>query len=425
MTVEKLDLKFLRGNKEVEEEIGNQENSGYSKEKILLEDIKILADEYQEVNKVKNQFIKILEKNIEKLDFSEYINNAHYSIKEKKIKTKMQSGDISGLKIVSVDGSSVIKKFLNVDFSFLKAIAVRYHFSKNYSAKIHYFPDISGYNNYQIKGNYYNREENIIDTKLSMDLRILEIKLLNKLIEEFPSIDLIILDGSIVPMPINYIFSNDPEITSHYNRLTKEHQNLYYNCMENNILLIGSIKDSRTTAFCNHLKNSIMYLKPNHRNLKDFIEINYRKVLSYFTDINLFHKFLNVKERSAIFVCKKEINKLRDQGFKKDISFNLPLSFYAFYLKTVPYDTPCRIEFFIDEKHKFEDATRKANLISSIFLPLSSYNKYYGLPIPQIEAHKRAVFKSGEINIFFNNLKRTLTKYGINLIEKRRNRRPF
>ena len=66
-------------------------------------------------------------------------------------------------------------------------------------------------------------------------------------------------------------------------------------------------------------------------------------------------------------------------------------------------------------------ASEKADLISSIILPISNLNEYYGLPIPQIEAHKRAVFNPEEINLLFSNLKRTLYKSGIELLEKRRN----
>ena len=79
----------------------------------------------------------------------------------------------------------------------------------------------------------------------------------------------------------------------------------------------------------------------------------------------------------------------------------------------------------MEEKHSFKKASEKADLISSILLPISSLNEHYGLPIPQIEAHRRAVFKNSEINLLFNNLIRTLNKYGISLIGKRRNRRPF
>ena len=94
-------------------------------------------------------------------------------------------------------------------------------------------------------------------------------------------------------------------------------------------------------------------------------------------------------------------------------------------MKTALHDTPCRIEFFMDEKSTYNEAIKKADLISSILLPISSYNEFYGLPIPQIEAHKRAVFKPPEIDLLFNTLSRKITKNGIFLLEKRRMRRPF
>ena len=71
------------------------------------------------------------------------------------------------------------------------------------------------------------------------------------------------------------------------------------------------------------------------------------------------------------------------------------------------------------------EASKKADLISSILLPISSLNEHYGLPIPQIEAHKRSVFKPNEVDLLLNNLIRILHMEGISLLEKRRNRRPF
>ncbi|MFX0059230.1 MAG: DNA double-strand break repair nuclease NurA [Candidatus Hodarchaeota archaeon] len=398
---------------------------GLTKEQLLINDLRNIAEEYLEIEKIKENFVNILLKNIQVLDFSEFIPYPNYNIKEKFIKKEIKSSNIRGLKVVSIDGSSVLKKFMNVDFSFLKAIAVKYYFYKNDSSKIDYFPDISGFNNYYVKGNFVNCEESAIEAKVSMDLRFMEIKLLNDLIEAKPDIDFIIIDGSIVIMPINLIFAKDPEITKKYDELLKEYRRLYTNCDEKGIILIGSIKDTRTSALSHLIRDSILLLKPNEKELSDFTKINYRQIIEYFSDLDLYNRILRKSERSCIFNCKKEVDKIRDTGIKKEIPYYFPLSFYGFYLKTVIYDTPCRIEFFMDEKHSIEDATKKADLISSILLPISSYNDFYGLPIPQIEAHKRAVFKPFEINLLFNNLTRTLNKYGIQLFEKRRMRRPF
>ncbi|MBY9015978.1 MAG: DNA double-strand break repair nuclease NurA [Candidatus Lokiarchaeota archaeon] len=400
-------------------------NSGFTKEQILLINLKNIAQEYIDIERIKNNFVEILLANLESLDFEELMKYPHYDIKENFIRKPIPSSNIRGLNIVSVDGSSVVKKFMNVDFSFLKAIAVKYYFHENQSSQIDYFPDIAGFNNYNVQGNYLNREENVVEAKISMDMTFMEINLLNNLIEKKSEVDLIILDGSIVIMPINLIFTKDSEISKRYDTLLKEYQKLYSSCIEKGIILIGSIKDTRTSALTNLLRSTIQMLKPNVTNLSDFIKINYRQILEFFSDLDLYNRVLLKTERSCIFNCKKEVDKIRDTGIKKEIPYYFPFNFYAFYLKTAIYDTPCRIEFFMDEKCSSEEASEKADLISSILLPISSLNEFYGLPIPQIEAHKRAVFKPQEINLLFNNLSRTLKVHGVSLLEKRRTRRPF
>jgi len=399
--------------------------SGFTKEQLILINLKHLAQNYLEIEQQKQKFAKILLENLDSLDFEEFLKYPNYDIKERLLKKEVTASNIRGLNVVSVDGSSVVKKFMNVDFSFLKAIAVKYYFYKNHSSKIDYFPDITGFNNYNVQGNFLNREENEVETTISMDMTFMEINLLNKLIEKKSDIDLIIIDGSVVIMPINLIFSKNSEISKKYDILLKEYKKLYSNCKERGIILIGSIKDTRTSALTNLIRSSIQMLKPNTTRLTNFIKINYRQIIDYYSDLDLFNRVLNKSERSCIFNCKKDLDKIRDTGIKKEIPYYFPQSFYAFYLKTASYDTPCRIEFFMNERHSLQEASEKADLISSILLPISSLNEFYGLPIPQIEAHRRAVFKPHEINLLFNSLSRTLSSYGVSLLEKRRTRRPF
>lgn len=398
---------------------------GLTKEQILLKDLKYIAKEYLEIESLKSEFSELILKNITELNFSSFNSNPRFYIKENYIKKTIPISNLRGLNVVSVDGSSVTKKYMNVDFSFLKAIAAKYYFKENHIANIKYFPDLSGFNNYLVQGNFLNRDESTVDIKISMDMRYMEINLLNELIKKSDDIDLIIIDGSIVIMPINFLFSKDPDISKKYDLLLKEYNRLYSSCKEKGIILVGSIKDTRTSSLSNLLAESIQLLKPSNLKLSGFLDINYRDVIKYFSDIDLFNRILGKSERSCIFVCKREIDKIRDTGIKKEIPYYFPLAFYAFYLKTTKLDTPCRIEFFIDEKHSLEKASSKADLISSILLPISSTNEQYGLPIPQIEAHRRAVFKPNEIDLLFNNLIRTLQTYGISILEKRRNRRPF
>ncbi len=415
------------GDKNIDQQQFNKklEELGLTKEQILLNDINNIAQELIQIEKLKKQFSNIILENLENLDFTEFISYPRYFIKERFLKKTVEDSNIKGLNVVSVDGSSVIKKFMNIDFSFLKAIAVKYHFNENQSAQIEYYPDITGFNNYAVQGNYINRNDMAVDHKTSIDMTFMEISLLNKMIRKYNDIDLLIIDGSIVIMPIDLLFSRDQEICKNYDKLLKEYHKLYNNCKDKGILLVGSIKDTRTSALAHLIRDSIQMLKPDHSNLSDFLSCNYRQIFDYFSDLDFFYRVLQKSERSCIFICKRDIDKIRDTGIKKEIPNYFPLEFYAFYLKTAKYDSPCRIEFFMDESDLPEKAIKKADLISSILLPLSTLNEYYGLPIPQIEAHKRAAFRPDEVNLLFNNLKRTLSRHGFDLLEKRRNRRPF
>ena len=399
--------------------------NGITKEEILLNDIQIITEKFVNLENSKEKLVKIILKNFKDLDFSQFIKYSKFYIEEGKMKNAISPSKINGLNIVSVDGSSVIKNFMNVDFYFLKAIAVKYRLYKNHDAIIEFFPDLDGFNNYFIQCNYINQEEKTVELMTSIDMNFIEIQLLNSLIEESSDIDLIIIDGSIVIMPINLVFSKDPEVSRKYDLLLKEYQKLYMNCKEKGILLVGSIKDTRTSALSNLIRDSIQLLKPSHDKLSDFLKIEYRQLLDYFSDLDLFNRILKKSERSCIFNCKREIEKIRDEGIKKEIPYYFPLDFYAFYLKSAKFDVPNRIEFFTEENTSPEEASKKADLISSILLPISNLNDHYGLPIPQIEAHKRSVFRSNELNLLFNNLARNLNTHGISLLEKRRNRRPF
>jgi len=72
-------------------EIQKDENSdelGLTKEQILLKNIQNIAEEYQEIEALKNKFIIALIENSNILDFSEFIKYPNYDIKENLIKKK-------------------------------------------------------------------------------------------------------------------------------------------------------------------------------------------------------------------------------------------------------------------------------------------------------------------------------------------------
>lgn len=404
-----------------------QERSiGTTKERCLTVDLTKIAKEFSSIEKTKQSFAQLIRNQLPNLDFSEYITFYSYRIKEMSLVKPVKSTSIKGLRIAAVDGSLVTKKFQGIDLIFLKSIVVKYFFTSQHSAEIKYYPDVSGYNNYSIQTNYFNINENGIDLTGSLEQTFMEINQLNSMLKNNDEyIDLIILDGSILVTPINLLFSKNYEISKRYDRVLREYRNLYKKCQERGITLVGSIKDTRTAALTNTLTQTIQMLISGKKILHEFLKINYREIMNYFSDYDLFSRVLNVGERSCVFRCNTDIDKIRHTNIKKNIPNYFPVDFFAFYLKNVPYDNPLRIEFFMDESHDIKDISKKADLIASIIYPLSNLNKNYGLPVCQIEAHQRSVFKSDEINLIFNSLKTLLHKYGISFFEKRRNRRPF
>ncbi|MCK4286441.1 MAG: hypothetical protein KAX18_09580, partial [Candidatus Lokiarchaeota archaeon] len=97
-------------------------NKGVTREQLLLKDLKIIAKDYLDIEEIKKSFSRIILKNLKELDFSSFNKFPRFYIKEDSIKKSVSPSNIRGLNVVSVDGSSVTKKFMNVDFSFLKAI---------------------------------------------------------------------------------------------------------------------------------------------------------------------------------------------------------------------------------------------------------------------------------------------------------------
>jgi hypothetical protein len=84
----------------------------------------------------------------------------------------------------------------------------------------------------------------------------------------------------------------------------------------------------------------------------------------------------------------------------------------CFYLKTVEFDRPIRIEFL-----------DKGEEIASIVYKISSQNKTYGLPNVLIEADQRAKLSEHETDYFINLIASKLRLQNIFFL--RREGRPF
>ena len=151
--------------------------------------------------------------------------------------------------------------------------------------------------------------------------------------------------------------------------------------------------------------------------LFELLQIDYRGIIKQIKDTDLLYRILKTKERTGCY-------QLLPSNTKKSISRIAPYwrqSIFAFYLKSVDYDQPTRIEFLNPEHLNPAEAADK---ISSVLYPLSSYHRAYGIPSVLIEADARAKLKDWDLDFIYAQL---IEKVGHSpsLMRLRRERRPF
>lgn len=317
--------------------------------------------------------------------------------------------------VAAVDGSFVRKSYSNFEFSLFRAISVIYSFS-NTGLDIDYYPEDSGIQNYQLSRILNNTTDQIATSQVSIDRAFMEINLVNDLITKYKkNIKMIILDGSILTEPLN-LLSNSPqnkELMVKYSNLLKEYKKLYNLCDIRKIDLIGVVKDTRSSTFRKLLSRRIPQIL-SKMGESTLINIDYRKLLQYFSDLDLFHRLLEVGDRSCVFSISSSGNswiprqlELLNSELNRKNHFLNDYKFFACYMKPVAFDFPIRIEFHqnknnINPKHLLSKVQR----ICEHLYPLCSKFDDFAVPIPQIEAHLRAKLTINDLNMVIQLLNR-------------------
>ena len=153
---------------------------------------------------------------------------------------------------------------------------------------------------------------------------------------------------------------------------------LYRSCTETGIPLAGVVKDSRSARFIDIFRRKVLpSLLGGGLSLDEASTLSKNlEILNHSRDTVLLDHVLSVGERSFTFrYAGSPSSVLRDiGGWGSRIS--------AFYLKTVPYDRPLRVEFL----EMNGEQTRVADRIASLIYALSAHHAAFGLPSVLIEA---------------------------------------
>ncbi len=369
----------------------------------------------------KNQLIEILQQMKDFIETKFSIDKFFSAdeILENSFVSQVKPVKLSNFTVAAVDGSFVRKCYTNFEFSLFRAISVIYEFN-DLDVNIQYYPDQKGMQNYRLGRILNNISEQNASSQISIDRAFMEISLVNEMINQCnKKLDMIILDGSILTEPLN-LLSNTPEnseLIKNFTKLVNEYKKLYNLCDLRNIDLIGIVKDTRSSTFRKLLTRRFPQILSKMED-KNLMEIDYRKLLQYFSDLDLFHRFMNVGERTCVFSISSSGNswiprqlELLNTELNPSKKFLSDYKFFASYMKPVPYDFPIRIEFHQNKNNlNPETIQQKIQRICSHLYPLCSKMEGFAIPIPQIEAHLRAKLSHNDLNMIIQLLNRHITE---------------
>ncbi|MFX0096646.1 MAG: DNA double-strand break repair nuclease NurA [Candidatus Hodarchaeota archaeon] len=375
--------------------------------------VNTIAAEIRKIEKDKSGLASIIKDAKAKIDLTD-LRTGFSDILEDRLYFSVSPTNLGGLRVGAVDGGVVGRSFHGIDLIITRAIAVIFDFDKRGKPFVEYYPQECPPP--QITSNL--EALSLFDFELDTSLERIRSELtVAKEVLDLRHLDILFMDGSITP-----IISDRPQAHSamlpKYDALIRLYEELYDNCQKQGTLLCGIVKDSRSTRFTQILGSIIPHLMKQEPALNKLLELDYRKTIFRIRDTDLLYRILNIGERSFIFNYLKNVKShpaLRDFENK-----NWPKQLHAFYLKTVEYDRPLRIEFLTFGN----DASRVADRLTSVILPLSSHHAEYGLPTVLVEADTQARLLENDLDIVYERL---IEQVGLSpsMLRLRRDKKPF
>lgn len=320
--------------------------------------------------------------------------------KDIKIKYRMKADGLKNVKVVGVDGGIVKKNLHGFDCILTRSVGVCFHYINGVIKDVRYYPSKSPVPIPEVKESLSDLDFSYFSSLLRIKS---EIKTALKSIETFKP-DVLLLDGSIV---LHY--SNKPSRTSETYKLYEDvvilYKKLFQRALRNETILAGVIEDSRSSNFCNMIKENII------SKIKSEATYEIEKILEKTIDTSLLYLILEIGERTISFPYTKDNEHhiiLKDFG-------NISKDIYTFYIKTSKFDRPLKIDIL---------GKKYVKKLSSIIVSISGHHPNYGLPAPIVEADHVAKLSEMDMERFYS----SLCNYTGNipsLMKLRREERPF
>ncbi|MHA2223962.1 MAG: DNA double-strand break repair nuclease NurA [Candidatus Hodarchaeales archaeon] len=303
---------------------------------------------------------------------------------DKQMITKLLPQDISGLTIGGIDGGYVSRSLIGFDIFFFRAIAVFSTYTPRGIQRTSYYP--SKIPSLEVAVSETGLSSFDFETMGSIRRAITELQVASQILERTPKkLDILLLDGS--PVMRKPLTSNS-KILKYYQTYISILSRLIFQSREDGIKIAWIVKDSRINLFTKFLGRLLPFL---FEKLPELLSMDYRRIINRSRDMDLFYYLLESNFRSFSY----------NRQFKMSKEFGQNFTLYAFYLKTAPFDIPLRIELFQNIYRKKSDLIKEINTLAEAILPLSQYNKSYGIPAPIVEADARSKIKEAEVDALF------------------------
>ncbi|MFX1285464.1 MAG: DNA double-strand break repair nuclease NurA [Promethearchaeota archaeon] len=298
--------------------------------------------------------------------------------------TQLFPQDISGLTMGGIDGGYASRLFIGFDIFAFRAIAVFSTYTAEGIQKTTYYPARTP--PLEITVSDVGLSSIDFENMGAIRRAITELQIASQVLEQSTKkLDILLLDGSPV---IRKPLTKNQKILNYYQSYLSILSRLVLLARKQGIKMAWIVKDSRLNLFTKFLGQVIPFVAEE---LADILSLDYRRIINRSRDMDLFYYLLEPNVRSMAYYRQFNISKKFSQEF----------ALYAYYLKTAPFDIPLRIELFQSINRDQPDLIKEINFISEAILPVSQYNKNYGIPAPIVEADARAKIKETEIDALF------------------------
>jgi hypothetical protein len=198
------------------------------------------------------------------------------------------------------------------------------------------------------------------------------------------------------------------------------YRQLYNRAREKGTMLVGIIKDSRSSRITNIMGDILPHIVREPSIFEKIQGVDYRWLIKNSRDCDILDTFLDEGERTFAFRYSTELS-INTNSLSDEMA-PWASSIWVTYLKTARDDLPVRVEMLSPDGSELDPD--KLDTALSVILPLSCQHPEYGIPAPILEADTRAKITMNETQLIVDRLM-ALSGLTYTTLEKRRSRNPF